>query len=101
VLYGLFWKGKLAERKRNDFLVPVMAYLVVIFVMFLCALNYDYTLGPNTPYASIGAFLFILSDSFIAINKFALRTPSHLLEVLILSTYFPAQALVAKGTLNF
>jgi uncharacterized membrane protein YhhN len=45
----------------------------------------------------IGAILFIISDSLIAINKFAFSIP--LSDLWVMSTYIAAQYLIVQGVL--
>jgi uncharacterized membrane protein YhhN len=44
-------------------------------------------------YATLGATLFMISDSILAINRFA--KPFRAAEASLLTTYFAAQALIA------
>lgn len=65
----------------------VLAYISVILLMGWTSIR------TGTPFALIGALLFISSDSYLAINKFVMPLPySH--EVIML-TYYSAQLLIA------
>ncbi|WP_164880942.1 lysoplasmalogenase [Aestuariirhabdus litorea] len=73
--------------------VPVVAYMVVILLMALCAL-----LGRgNHPLVALGAMLFLLSDSLIALDRFMQPLPSASLWIML--TYYSAQGLIAGGAL--
>jgi uncharacterized membrane protein YhhN len=75
-------------------MVPVLAYMVVILVMGWRAIEYarQYpTPGPLA--AALGALLFIVSDSVLALNRFA--RPFRAAQALVLGTYFIAQWLIA------
>lgn len=75
-------------------LVPVTAYLCVIMVMGLSA-----TLGTTNSYiVVVGACLFIISDSIIAINRFVIPVPFSSIWIMI--GYYSAQFLIATGSLR-
>ena len=63
--------------------IPVLVYLVVIAVMGLSA-NTSHITG-----ATIGAAIFIFSDTLIAVNRFVLPIPAS--EWLIMVSYYLAQ----------
>ncbi len=71
---------------------PVILYILVISVMLYSGLNFDIQLGIIT-YVSIGAVLFMISDTVLAFNKFYKKF--SFAEPIILSTYFTAQLLFA------
>ena len=83
-------------RKRSA-LPVVVSYMIFENVMFLFALNRDWDICVF--FASLGAFLFCLSDGFWGWNRFVreLENPG----LLILGTYYPAQALIAWGVVYF
>jgi len=73
--------------------IAVIAYISVILTMGWTAIRTGSTL------ATIGALLFISSDSYLAINKFVMPLPfSH--EVIML-TYYGAQILIALSILQY
>jgi uncharacterized membrane protein YhhN len=75
-------------------MVPVLAYMVVILLMAWRAIEYarQYPApGPLT--AAFGALLFLISDSILALNRFA--RPFRSAQALILGSYFAAQWLIA------
>lgn len=78
--------------KIDDLLVtPVTAYMLAISAMLMSAV-----LSKSFHrMIVIGAILFVISDSFIAINKFI--TPLDHKHLLIMSTYYAAQALILFG----
>lgn len=73
--------------------LPVLAYLIVIAAMGLLAAQSSLTLR----WAVWGAMVFIVSDSFIAINKFV--TPLPMASFLIMSTYYAAQLMLVSSLL--
>lgn len=71
-------------------LVPVFIYVLVIAMMLWSAHVFSYT--HKNPLPLIGAVLFVLSDSLIAINKFI--TPFSQARYVIIITYWLAQYLI-------
>jgi len=78
----------------GEFTLPVFSYLVVISLMGLLAIQSSLPLR----WAVLGAFVFILSDCFIAIDRFLLPLP--LSGYLIMTTYYGAQWMIIQGALN-
>lgn len=74
--------------------LPVMAYLITIAIMGLLAVQSSL----NMRWAVVGAILFIISDSFIAINKFIHPIPFE--SYWIMSSYYGAQFMLVTGFLN-
>ena len=73
---------------------PVVAYMAAILVMGWLALSrWQGTDRPGVALAGIGAVLFIISDSILAVDRF--RTKFLAARLLVLSTYFTAQTLIA------
>ena len=74
--------------------LPVVAYLMAIATMGLMALQSSLPMR----WAILGAVLFIISDSLIAINKFiyAFQFDSYL----IMSSYYAAQFMLVTGFIN-
>ena len=70
--------------------IPVVLYAVAIIVMAILATG----LGPTV---AIGAILFVISDSLIALDAVAglARLPQHSLWVM--ATYLAAQGMIARG----
>lgn len=78
--------------------LPVIIYIILIAMMGWMALErlyYLQTLGALL--AAIGACLFMISDSVLAINKF--KKSFHKAELIILSTYFIAQWMLAVSVI--
>ena len=76
----------------GEFLLPVLIYIVAITAMGVIAAMRP---GPGAWLVVAGAFLFILSDSLIAINKFLRPVPAN--RFAVMSTYYSAQFLIAYG----
>lgn len=74
--------------------IPVMLYTIVIALMGWQAINRLIEIGDiKSVFAASGALLFMTSDSILAINKF--RYSFHHAQLLLLTTYFLAQWLIA------
>ncbi|MFZ1809106.1 MAG: lysoplasmalogenase, partial [Cyclobacteriaceae bacterium] len=78
--------------------IPVTIYAIVIMVMTLQALfRYGYTNAVSFWFVFVGAILFMISDSMIAVNKFL--SSFELAGLVIMATYILAQFLIVKGLL--
>jgi uncharacterized membrane protein YhhN len=94
ILVTLLWDS-LGEMK-----VPVMVYALCITVMLILSLR----LQPGMPkqvwmYFAIGAGLFVLSDSILALNKFL--QPIDFAAPAIMLTYGLAQYFITNGTVKY
>ena len=79
--------------------IPVTLYATVISGMLLCSLHIYYkTLAPANIYLILGAILFVLSDSLLAINKF--YQPFPMASVGIMLTYCLAQYFIIRGCIS-
>ena len=77
--------------------VPVIVYMLAILLMgWVAASRWILTKQEGSLLAFIGAVLFIMSDSVLAVDRFKGRFRSA--QLLILSTYFTAQWLIALST---
>lgn len=74
--------------------LPVFAYLVVIGFMGLLATQSNMSLK----WSVFGAFVFILSDSFIAIDRFL--SPLPMGDYVVMTSYYGAQWMIIQGALN-
>jgi uncharacterized membrane protein YhhN len=82
----------------GDLKIPVMIYALVITVMALQALfRFGYTSNKSFILIFIGAILFMISDSLLAINKFLV--PIQFASLFIMTTYMVAQYLIVEGVL--
>jgi uncharacterized membrane protein YhhN len=83
----------------GDLRIPVIIYALVLVLMALNALfRFGRTSSASFWLVFIGAVLFMVSDSFLAINKFLM--PVEHGGVLIMATYVTAQFLIVKGLLT-
>jgi alkenylglycerophosphocholine hydrolase len=78
------------QTEGNDGLViPVVAYMLVISLMAFTAILTD------NLWATAGSILFVISDSILSWNMFVSAIPYS--DVLIMTTYYSAQFLIAKS----
>ncbi|WP_226672260.1 lysoplasmalogenase [Rossellomorea aquimaris] len=96
-LYSFTIGSQLIEALRtggDDVLViPVLAYMVIISLMALSAIM------TGNKLAISGSLLFVLSDSILSWNMFVAAIPYS--DVLIMSTYYSAQFLIAGSLASF
>jgi uncharacterized membrane protein YhhN len=98
VLYGIGY-FRLLEPGLGQLKIPVIAYMAVIVLMVIMALN-RFKKVTRRGYAMIvaGAFLFLLSDSILAYNKFIDRI--DFAGIWIMITYSFAQLLIMRGGIS-
>ncbi|MBV8247415.1 MAG: sterol desaturase family protein [Comamonas sp.] len=94
-MYALLWLGGLPAALR----LPVLAYVGVIATMAAQAWSRHSVLrNPASLQVALGASVFMLSDSLLAINRFVQPLPWA--AVGVLATYYAAQALILHGWLQ-
>jgi uncharacterized membrane protein YhhN len=74
-------------------IVPVAIYMCAITAMVLSGILARFT----NPWVAVGAVLFLISDSLLAVNKF--KTPVPFRDVLVWTTYYVGQFSIANGFL--
>ena len=90
-MYAWVWSGLTDPVLR----VAVAAYVSVIALMVAQAIGRALVLRDASATAvALGACVFMLSDSLIAINRFVLALP--LVSVWVLATYYTAQILIVR-----
>ena len=94
-MYAYLWTHGLPTALR----LPVAAYVGVIALMAAQAWGRYQVLGQrHALLVALGASFFMLSDSVLAINRFAQPLPWSAIWVLL--TYYAAQALIVQGVLR-
>jgi alkenylglycerophosphocholine hydrolase len=89
IVFGYFLFPHVGAR-----LIPVAIYFCLILLMaFSTILGKD-----NSPVLILGAFLFLLSDSVIAVNMYLSKVPNSSFWIMI--TYFSAQFLLTYGSMK-
>ncbi len=91
--WGMLW---LLSDGLGDMKLPVTVYTVIILTMLLAAINREKKVNRQSFLLVLaGAIIFILSDSILAINKFA--QPFELGRIASMSSYITAQYLIVIG----
>ena len=84
----------------GDMKLPVRIYGIVISFMFMLALHMLFIKNKLAgKWMMIGALLFVLSDSLLAINKF--YQTFEFAGILIILTYALAQFFIVKGAVDY
>lgn len=99
--YSLYLLGllSLVYPTLGDLKVPVLIYAFVITIMGV--LGTITGIQYKNKFILFGAFIFIVSDSFIALNKFYFNLSyAELLQVIIMSTYVLAQPFLVIGVIR-
>lgn len=78
----------------GDLAVPVVLYICALTAMVSTAILARFRL----PWVAVGAVLFLISDSLLAIHKF--KTPVPLRDYLVWTTYYFGQCGIALGYLE-
>lgn len=98
-LYGLGMVLTL-ERYAPDFLPAIIAYSLFLLIMAMMAINrFQAVQDQSFAYVGIGATLFVISDSILALDKFANEIPYA--RFLIMLTYGLALYLMTYGMAQF
>jgi len=93
---GIFY---LLNDGLGDMIIPVIIYMLVILTMVLTStMRKDNVSNQSYNLVFLGAIFFVISDSFLAINKF--YQPVPLSKIIIMSTYSLAQYLIVLGLLK-
>lgn len=80
----------------GEMLIPVILYSGALLIMTTGAVaRYAKTTMSSFLFVTIGAFLFLLSDSLIALDRFMNNVPYS--PILVMSTYILAQGLIVWG----
>jgi uncharacterized membrane protein YhhN len=89
---------KIISKNMTTLKIPVLIYTFTIAIMAWTAIElYLTTSSINYLYSAIGAILFMISDGVLAFNRF--RQPIKQERIIVLSTYFMAQWLIAISTI--
>lgn len=98
LIYGVVLLGVVIPA-AGKFGIPVFAYAICILGMVSIAISREgLTSDESYRWTVIGAVLFVLSDSLIAIDKFVIEIP--LVAVFVMGTYIVAQYLIVKGVMS-
>ena len=93
---GLFY---LLIKTLGDLLIPVVCYIIIILLMVITAfLRQKKVPQKSFTFVIIGAILFMVSDSILALNKFYM--PLQFSNLSIMITYGLAQFFIVLGLLK-
>lgn len=96
--YGIMFFREIKEHV-GSLIGPVILYTAAITIMLLMAVNRYGRVGRASFWLiTLGAALFVASDSLLAWNKFVHQLPNS--HFLIMSTYGLAQLLIAVGAIK-
>lgn len=88
----------LAARRQRELGLPVLGYATLLAATVASATNLDPALTTaSRRLTAAGAGLFMLSDTVLAIGKFAMVDPPPALERVVMATYTGAQLLLSEG----
>ena len=94
--FGLFY---LLKNNLGDLLIPVIFYILVILLMVISAfLRQKNVSRKSFIFVFIGAILFVISDSILALNKFYMPLPFSSFSIML--TYGLAQFFIVLGLLK-
>ena len=99
LIYGVILLGIVLPNVGSALKIPITVYSLTILTMLMMALHrFENVSSESFWYVIIGASLFVISDSMIAISKFV--TPFPMAGVLIMATYGVGQYLIIEGFLK-
>ncbi len=100
ILLMLLYPSINSSEATKPFLAPVLVYSTAIATMVVFAINrYQRVNSTSFNWVVLGALLFMVSDSIIAINKF--MQPFASAGIFIMVLYIAGQYFIAKGMLAF
>lgn len=103
LVFGLI--SFLMNAEHQDFMemrVPVVVYATIISLMALAAINrFNRVPKDSFKWVMIGALMFVVSDSFIALSRFSdlFQNQVNLVRILIMALYAGGQFLIAYGAI--
>ncbi len=99
LIYGGILLGIVLPNVGSALKIPIIVYSFTILIMLLMTLHrFGNVSDISFKYVIIGASLFVISDSMIAISKFVTSFPMD--GVLIMATYGIGQYLIVEGFLK-
>jgi uncharacterized membrane protein YhhN len=97
--YGVVFLSSVLPKVESALVIPVGVYGLTILTMLLMALNRWKTVNQETfQWVFLGAVLFVISDSILAINKFVQPLPMS--GIAIMLTYAAGQFFIVNGVLK-
>jgi uncharacterized membrane protein YhhN len=88
----------LARRQQRELGAPVFGYATILAAMVIGAHRLDADVPTSARRLTMaGASLFMVSDTLLALRKFALQDPPAELERAVMATYAAGQFLLSEG----
>ena len=81
--------------EAGDMTVPIVAYMIAISLMAMAA---GFRNDHQFLWVAMGALIFMVSDTLIAVNQFV--APFAYSGVAVMTTYYVAQLLICTGTVR-
>lgn len=97
VIFSIIMLFLLQHNISNSLIIPIVIYMITITIMAISASERNAN-SESYRMVLLGAILFLLSDSLIALDKFVVPIPFQ--TFLIMGTYVLAQYLIAVGFLK-
>ena len=97
--YGIGVVGVLWGSLPGPLKAPVCVYATAIALMAMTAWSRRRAAGGSGRVALIGALLFVVSDTVLAVNKFIYAKQMPYAKWIIMATYYGAQQLIAEAAL--
>ena len=98
--YGVSVVGILWGHLPSPLKAPVVVYATAIATMGYTAWNRRRAAGGSGRAALLGALLFVVSDTVLAVNKFMYAKQLPYAKPIIMATYYAAQLYIAQSALT-
>lgn len=102
IIFGIYISGLFLAiyKNLNDFTIPVVIYAIAVSFMGIAAAFRKESVNIKSYRLTfVGALLFVISDTVIAIDKFAYNSLLPFASVAIMVLYISGQFLIIKGLL--
>ena len=96
-VFGYFMLRAVMPGAGNVALGVIIYSIGILIMAFLASIRGQVTSKMSYYLVMIGAYLFVISDSLIALDRFYM--PIHQGDVFIMTTYISAQLLIVRGVL--
>jgi len=97
IIYSILLYSLYQNIEPTVLLIAITIYATILLVLLTSSIIRKPNNSTSSQLVIWGAFLFMLSDGMIAINKFVIEIPFEAL--LIMGTYTVAQAMIVEGSL--
>lgn len=99
LLYGIGLFSLILPKTSTEMRIPIIIYASILLLMVITSSGRKGAVSTQSfTYTFVGAILFMLSDSLIALNKFAFPLEGAILAIMI--TYLLGQYFIIEGYLK-